>query len=497
MYKGYPTPIVKGYNSPYTLINSAPPPPVVGWGAFPTIDTVGGAEFLTVHLSRATTGNNGFSLIGSAGTITLTYVSGDGTADRVYSLSRRVQSNETFNAVGQGLTYSSGNIAGFLGGSSIVTNNSTYTIPFISAVTVNAAGTQIAYTWNRAVVTGTPPAGYSSDASSMVWNNTTGAVVTLDCGPVYSDDVLTAACTGGVPFGTFGDPDGVGATAFSGFSVTNNSTVVRPLSVTAVTASPNPRATGGTVTLTVTWVGGTGPFDVAFDDGNGGTHTATGVTSPATWVTPAYGTSGTFTPSAVVTDSLAATASGGTSLLVADPPSGVTVTPPAATYAGVLADFSIAWSGGLASYHTFLDGGDGGGYDTDIPVGSSPLSHGHTFAVTSPYTVTGKVVDSAGGQATGTAGVTVYDPVSVTGVSASPNPAVSTVDAVGVSATTAGGAAALTVDVDWGDGSAHGTSLSDTHTYSTPGDYTITVTASDGFGLTGSSASAQAGVTVT
>ncbi|HWR37789.1 MAG TPA: PKD domain-containing protein [Clostridia bacterium] len=131
--------------------------------------------------------------------------------------------------------------------------------------------------------------------------------------------------------------------------------------------------------------------------------------------------------------------------------------------------------GSIASYH--IDFGDG--------TVAKTASASHKYSTPGSYTVTATVTDNRGAQDTATASVTVIanqPPQARVSVSPATGIAPVVVSASATASTDADGTIAST-QIAWGDGSTTN-AASGTHTYSTPGAYTVTATVTDDLGET-------------
>jgi PKD repeat protein len=124
--------------------------------------------------------------------------------------------------------------------------------------------------------------------------------------------------------------------------------------------------------------------------------------------------------------------------------------------------------------------------------GSAPVSVGsatHSYSVAGTYTVTAMVTDNLGTSSTANATVTVASankpPVPALSVSATSAyaPAIITVSTAGSSDPDG---TIATSSISWGDGSANAVGPSATHSYTSPGNYTITATVTDNSGASSS-----------
>jgi len=234
-----------------------------------------------------------------------------------------------------------------------------------------------------------------------------------------------------------------------------------------VNATPNCSDAGGTIaTETVNFGDGTPPVNVA----NG---------QPTAHV---YSAAGTFTVTVTATDNLnlTGTATQTVTVSINQPP--------------VCSNFSVAPLSGLAPL-TVTANGTCSDPDGDILVttlnfgdGTSPQSGstgGHTYAAAGTFTVTLTATDAANNVATATKTVTVGSttaPTCTLAVAPASGPAPLAVTATGACS---GTNTIASTTLNFGDGTIANAS-SGTHTYAQAGVFTVTVTATDTFGLSGS-----------
>ncbi len=152
-------------------------------------------------------------------------------------------------------------------------------------------------------------------------------------------------------------------------------------------------------------------------------------------------------------------------------PSSVQVTSTAPEVdAGSSTTFSATFSGGLSPYETNLSFGDG-----QFGLGAS--SGAHTYTTPKFYTVSFTVTDFTGASAQGTATITVNAPPSAAVIRATPT-SPTTGATVNFGATVTGGTAPYTSAWTFGDGTSS-TSGAPSHSYASPGTYTVNLTISD------------------
>src|SRR3989449_1965191 len=273
----------------------------------------------------------------------------------------------------------------------------------------------------------------------------------------------------------------------------------RPPVTTVSGVSPKPVPVGQTVTVTFSTTdpdGAISSFSVNWGDGT----TPDSLPGTATSDTHAYGSGGNFTITVTATDNSGSTGSGTISETVSAPLAPTvnitSVTPnPANTGAIVTVTFTISSTLPVTSIAVYS-----GDRTTPDSLAATPTSDTHVYASTGNsksqiFTITVSATNSAG---TGSASTqeTVNDrgpTVTITGVAPNPANTGSTITASFTSTDVDGTVSGITVN--WGDGTAIdnllGTATSDTHTYASTGtsgskSFTITVTATDNGGSTGS-----------
>src|SRR5438094_928757 len=284
-----------------------------------------------------------------------------------------------------------------------------------------------------------------------------------------------------------------------GSGTTSETVNDRPPVTTVSSVSPNPALVSQTVTMTFSATdpdGAISSFSVNWGDGT----TPDSLPGTATSDTHAYHSGGNFTITVTATDNSGSTGSGTISETVSAPLAPTvnisSVTPnPANTGAIVTATFTV--SSTLPVTSIAVNWGDG---TTPDSLAATATSDTHVYASTGNsksqiFTITISATNSAG---TGSASTqeTVNDRrLTVTITAVAPNTANtgSTISTTFTSGDVDGTVSGITVN--WGDDTAIdnllGTATSDTHTYASTGisaskRFTITVTATDNGGSTGS-----------
>ena len=391
------------------------------------------------------------------------------------------------------ITVTATNSAGPGSGTTTETINDRPPIVTISTVSPNPANTGATVTVS---FTATDPDGTVSSIS-VDWGD---ASTPTSLGGTATSATHTYANTGSAKTQAFTisvtATDNSGSTGFATTSETVND---RPPVVSVTNVSPNPVNTGVLVTLTFTatdpdgtvssitvnW-GDSSPVDTLAGTATSDTHT--------------YSSAGSFTITVTATDNSGSTGLGTGSITVnqVGVPT-VTVnspTPnPANTGQTVTVTFTVSSSVTVTSIT--VNWGDG---TTPDSLAGTATSDTHIYASTGTsksqvFTITVTATNSAG-PGSGTNTETVNDRIpTVTISNVSPNPA-NTGQTVTVtfSATDPDGTVS-SISVNWGDGTAvdtlAGTAISDTHSYASTGSaktqaFTITVTATDNSGSTGS-----------
>ncbi len=326
--------------------------------------------------------------------------------------------------------------------------------------------------------------------------------------PIVNTPVtFTSTTTGGTsPYTTtwnFGD----GATG-TGASVTQTYSSVQPFIVTetatdsssssqtvtvsqTVTIQPTPLSTSFTflpatpiasspVAFSAVTTGGTSPYTINWDFGDG--TTGTGSTA-----THAYSTAGTFTVILTANDSGSPrqTASSQLSITVASPPSTLTAIftySPSSPQVGQPITFSASTNGGTAPYTFGWSLGDG-----SVTSGSIVT---HTYSSAGTFNVVLTTEDAGSPQQTATfqQSITVSSPPPPPlTASFTYSPASLQVgQQVTFSGTASGGTAPYSFAWSFGDGGLS-TVNPTSHSYSTPGSFTVTLTATDSDGVNASS----------
>jgi PKD repeat protein len=284
----------------------------------------------------------------------------------------------------------------------------------------------------------------------------------------------TALSTASNPVHTFA----TGGTYPVSLTVTSTSTLSGTVTHNVTVAAPH---TLPTAVIGKTVSGLTGTFDatgsLAFDGATVNSYLWTfgdGSTSTIAKPVHTYATAGTYPVTLVVTDTLGATSSTAATSVspthsapvpsFSAPTTGLTVAVNAsATTASDGATLTYDWNWGDGSTH------------------GSGVSATHKYAAAGNYTVTLTVTDSIGSTAT------LATPIQAT--HAAPVAAFTggaTAFTVNVSAATssASDGATLSYDWNWGDGSAHGTGVTASHTYAGASSNSIILTVTDSLGLT-------------
>ncbi len=352
------------------------------------------------------------------------------------------------------------------------------------------------------VVPGLAPAGPQGVQTQLLTLTVTvnASPGTIDVGQTVS---FTCSASGGVAPYTYSWTFGDGASG-SGASVTHAYTtvgsmvatcnaadtlvdtgsasttiIVNPLPSVKASASPSSAVVGATITFTTQASGGSGTyasFAWSFGDGSTGSGSST---------THAYASPSTHTASVTVTDSTGATASASTGVTIVSSISVQASADHTAAAPGTSITFSAQAAGGSGSYSSYAWALG------DLSTGSgAQVTHAYMSAGT--YTAQVTVTDSLGDTGSGSVTVAITAIAVTGGVSPSSGP-VGTTFTFTASAT-GGNGSPYTYAWNFGDGST-GTGSSVSHAYTSKGNYTPTVVATDPLGGTGTSSLQTVAVT--
>jgi PKD repeat protein len=233
----------------------------------------------------------------------------------------------------------------------------------------------------------------------------------------------------------------------------------------------------GTLSATVANTDTTGTATVQLTTNKTAKVTATtGVTSPATGT----GTTATAAPSGTVTVNVNAVST-------------ITVgtASPASPFVGQPVTFPLTYAqnaNGSPVARVVVDFGDGSQPET---INGQPSAITHAYNAVGSYTVRVTAFDTFGDPANGTGSVTVVPKpqLVITLSTSTTTPAVGFPTVFTIAATPTTGAAVTSMVVNFGDGTVttlSGNATSVQHSYLTPGEYTVTASASDSSGANGS-----------
>ena len=170
----------------------------------------------------------------------------------------------------------------------------------------------------------------------------------------------------------------------------------------------------------------------------------------------------------------------------------VYVSLPAKGYTGSMVTLSTYWSGVAGGP---LDGdtvgviswGDGTSDTISMPIASTNYSISHTYSTTGTKAVKNVVTDPyAGATGTGTTSITIAAPLSIASFTASPTSGAIPLAVTFTIGTISGGYTPYTGTLAYGDGASDPVSAAGTksHTYTTKGTFTATLTITDALGAT-------------
>ncbi len=247
----------------------------------------------------------------------------------------------------------------------------------------------------------------------------------------------------------------------------------------SVLAPPNAEV-GAAVSVTVTPIRGSAPYNATIGFGDGASAAVSG---PGPFLlTHVYASTGTFGISVNVTDAVGASVglAAPIAISIGPGPSVLASASPAATDAGVPITLSASGSSTalpLSYAWSFGDAATGTG-------ASAP----HTYAAAGAYNATVTLTDADGGSASSTVTVDVHARPRVDGISASPSPSAGS--PVSFAANLSGGTGPFSFSWRFGDG-AHSGAAGASHVFLSAGTYTIELWANDSVG-----ASSQGNVTI-
>jgi len=265
--------------------------------------------------------------------------------------------------------------------------------------------------------------------------------------------------------------DTFGESAFAKTTVTVNPA----LSATISPSAPVTTDVGIPLNFYGNASGGTAPYTVTWRFGDGGQGLGAHITH-------AFTVAGTYTVSLWVNDSAGASVHKTVSVTVDPAPTAQVSFAPNPTDVGLAVSFTATVSGGIPPYSVSWNLGDG-----TRGTGSSVT---HSYAAPGLYPIKVWVNDSIGGSYVTNGTVLVNPPPTVT---VQATPAITDVGhAVQFTAAESGGTSPVQISWAFGDGS-RGTGASVSHSYASPGNYTVRVWANDSVGM---SASQSVSITV-
>jgi len=239
--------------------------------------------------------------------------------------------------------------------------------------------------------------------------------------------------------------------------------------VATAAATPNSGTAPLQVSLSCNGSGGTPPYTYAWTFGDGETSTTKNPVHT-------YDTAGGFDATCTVSDSVGDSDDDTVHITVggANIPTVSATATPNAGQAPLAVHFYSTVTGGDTPYTYLWAFGDGSSSTSANPT--------HTYAAGGTYVAHLSVADADDDTATDQVTITVSDDHTPSAsITASPTSGTAPLT-VTMSAAVAGGDAPLSYEWDFGDGATTDDVLNATHTYSTPGDYTITFTVTDNDG---------------
>jgi PKD repeat protein len=228
---------------------------------------------------------------------------------------------------------------------------------------------------------------------------------------------------------------------------------------------------GAPATVTVRIAGGTAPYAVSLQFGDGANGSAVASTAMASLI-HSYPVSGTYPLTALITDALGVEATGTSSIVVAaGPTASISVSPPGTDVGKPLKFNEVTLTQGLVPDQYFWNWGDG--------TSSSGPSVNHTYNSAGSFRVGLNVSDSVGGWSESSLSVQVAVAPSVQ-IASNPSTAVSGTPEI-LSATVSGGTAPFSYSWSLGDG-AWSTVPAPAHTFASSGTYAVQVWVNDSVG---------------
>jgi PKD repeat protein len=330
----------------------------------------------------------------------------------------------------------------------------------------------------------TPPPSYAVGAGDVVSNpqdaktgSTLAGKLSADYFKILSSSpaIDHAAVLTDVTEDFIGTPRGT-APDIGAFEYTNGTSPLTALATGSPTAGQDPLAVnfGGSAS------GGASPYSYGWTFDDGGSST---IQNPS----HTYSSAGTYTATLIITDSTSATANSTVSISVAasvalsanfgaSPTSGQTP---------LVVNFTGSASGGSSPYSYRWTFGDGGSSTTQNP--------SHTYSSAGSYTATLTATDSASATASSAVNITVTAAVPLSAGNVASPPSGQAPLSVNFAGKASGGTPPYTYRWAFGD-SGSSTTQNPSHTYSSAGSYTATLTVTDNASAT---ASSTANITVT
>jgi hypothetical protein len=435
----------------------------------------------TIQPAETETNVNGQAIVtfnagGASGTATITAISGGANVGSTGALKILVGTA----AVGRVVVNASPSLVPALGGSSTIS-------ALVLDINGNAlVAAPVSFSTNAGTLTATVVTTDNAGAAQTVLTTNTTATVTASVGAQGGSSTTPPPSGGGTTTPT--TPTAGQASGTVTVGVAGAPTLVINPPSTAPTAGiaaifqfvVNPSTSNGSAIRSVT-----------VDWGDGQTQDL-GALSGTASVAHTYRTAGTYSITAVITDSFGNRVSVTNAVLVNPTALTLTIAPPAnAPSAGLPAVFTIGVGTlppGDAVRNIHLDWGDGSSQDLGSISANTPVSH--VYRSPGTYTVTGTLSDTAGNTISNSTSVTVI-PVPRPTIIITPSPVPGHVNAqttLTIQVTLPSGISVQDLSIDFGDGQranlGGATSASVPHVYTTTGTFTVTVTVLDTSGQT-------------